>query len=111
MNVDTSESDNATKDPFMVLGLTTDASETEIRARYLELIKQYPPERDPQKFREIHAAYQNASNPLVLASAIMNPREIPPTPWSKIIEQHERRKPRFDTKILLSFGNPIGVDE
>ena len=111
MNVAAPQSDSLNNDPFVVLGLSTDASEEAIRARYLELVKQHPPEKDPQKFREIHAAYQGASNPLVLAAAIMNPRERPPTPWQEIIDHHEREKPRFSTEVLLGLGNRIGVNE
>ncbi len=44
-------------DPYEVLGLTPDSDDTTIRKRYLELVKQHPPERSPEKFRDIRAAY------------------------------------------------------
>ena len=48
---------------FEVLGLTKDASEAEIRQRYLELVRAFSPERAPERFAAIHAAYQCASRP------------------------------------------------
>ena len=44
-------------DPYEILGLTPDSDDTTIRKRYLELVKQHPPERSPEKFRAIRAAY------------------------------------------------------
>ena len=50
-------------DPFLVLGLPTTASEEQLRTRYLELVREFPPDRDPDKFAEIRAAYDALSNP------------------------------------------------
>ncbi len=44
-------------DPFEVLGLTTGADDDEIRQRYLDLVRQFPPERSPEKFAEVKQAY------------------------------------------------------
>jgi DnaJ-class molecular chaperone len=44
-------------DPYEILGLSSDSDDTTIRKRYLELVKQHPPERAPEKFRAIRAAY------------------------------------------------------
>ena len=43
-------------DPYEVLELTPDADETEIRQRYLELVRAIPPDRAPERFAAIHAA-------------------------------------------------------
>jgi curved DNA-binding protein CbpA len=50
-------------DPYEVLGLTTTASETEIRQRYLELVRSFPPDREPERFSEVHAAYEALRDP------------------------------------------------
>jgi curved DNA-binding protein CbpA len=50
-------------DPYEIFGLTADASEAEIRQRYLELVRQYPPDRAPERFAEIHAAYDALRDP------------------------------------------------
>ena len=50
-------------DPYETLGLTTDAGEAEIRRRYLELVREFPPDRAPERFTEIHAAYEALRDP------------------------------------------------
>ena len=35
-------------DPYEILGLPHSADETEIRRRYLELVRQFPPDRMPR---------------------------------------------------------------
>jgi curved DNA-binding protein CbpA len=45
-------------DPYAVLGLSADAEDEVIRRRYLELVKQYSPERHPEKFAAIRRAYE-----------------------------------------------------
>jgi curved DNA-binding protein CbpA len=46
-------------DPYKVLGLDADSDDTAIRRRYLELVKQFPPEHHPEKFAAIRAAYES----------------------------------------------------
>jgi curved DNA-binding protein CbpA len=46
-------------DPYKVLGLDADSDDTTIRRRYLELVKQFPPEHHPEKFTAIRAAYES----------------------------------------------------
>jgi len=50
-------------DPYDVLGLTPHASETEIRQRYLELVRAFPPEQAPERFAAVHAAYEALRDP------------------------------------------------
>ncbi|MGP0063466.1 MAG: J domain-containing protein [Isosphaeraceae bacterium] len=50
-------------DPYETLGLTPDAGEVEIRRRYLELVRQFPPDRAPERFTAIHAAYEALRDP------------------------------------------------
>lgn len=45
-------------DPYQVLDLPSSADEAAIRQRYLQLVKQYPPDRAPEKFASIRAAYE-----------------------------------------------------
>ncbi|MCZ2340353.1 MAG: hypothetical protein LC104_00990 [Bacteroidales bacterium] len=48
-------------DPFQVLNLPTDADDQAIRARYLELVRQFPPEQSPKEFAKFRAAYEKIS--------------------------------------------------
>jgi curved DNA-binding protein CbpA len=50
-------------DPFEVLELPKNAGEGEIRKRYLELVRAFPPEQAPERFAEVHAAYQALRDP------------------------------------------------
>jgi curved DNA-binding protein CbpA len=45
-------------DPFAVLGVTESADDGAIRRAYLRLVRQHPPERDPDGFRRVRAAYE-----------------------------------------------------
>jgi DnaJ-class molecular chaperone len=46
------------QDPFTVLGVDEDAGDAEIRGRYLALVREFPPDRAPDRFREYRAAYE-----------------------------------------------------
>jgi curved DNA-binding protein CbpA len=46
-------------DPYAVLGLAADADDDTIRRRYLELVREFSPERHPQKFAAIRQAYES----------------------------------------------------
>jgi len=50
------------RDPFTVLGVAEDADDAEIRRRYLALVRDFPPDRDPDRFREYRAAYDALSD-------------------------------------------------
>ena len=52
-------------DPYEILGVSRAASEAEVRRRYLELVRQYPPDRAPERFTEIHQAYEKLRDPVV----------------------------------------------
>ena len=46
------------RDPYGVLGLDRQASEAKIKRAYFQLVRQFPPEREPEKFRDIRTAYE-----------------------------------------------------
>ena len=46
-------------DPLAVLGLSPDSDDEAIRRRYLELVRQHSPERDPKRFATIRQAYDS----------------------------------------------------
>jgi curved DNA-binding protein CbpA len=50
-------------DPYELLGLPRDADEAAIRARYLELVRESPPDRAPEQFAAIRAAYDSVRDP------------------------------------------------
>jgi curved DNA-binding protein CbpA len=46
-------------DPYLELGLPPDSDDDTIRRRYLELVRQYPPEKTPEKFAAVRRAYES----------------------------------------------------
>ncbi len=52
------------KDPYNVLDLPPSADEAAVRRRYLELVRSFPPERAPERFAEIRAAYEQLRDPV-----------------------------------------------
>jgi curved DNA-binding protein CbpA len=45
-------------DPYHVLDLPADSGDEDIRRRYLELVRQFSPEKHPERFAAIRAAYE-----------------------------------------------------
>jgi len=93
------------KDPFATLGVSPDADESQVRARYLELVKQYPPEQHPEKFREIRAAFEAASDPLTLALRLIESPDESDGDWSQTLAEQERTPPPLAPSFILSLGN------
>jgi hypothetical protein len=91
-------------DPFAVLGVPPTASDDDVRARYLELVRQYSPESEPEKFQQIHRAYQAASDPLLVARRLIRATPEIET-WQSVLDQQEMDPPRIPVQVLLSLGN------
>jgi curved DNA-binding protein CbpA len=51
-------------DPYAVIGVSPQADDAEIRSRYLELVREFSPERAPERFAEIRAAFDKLRDPL-----------------------------------------------
>jgi len=50
-------------DPYEILGVSPLADEAVIRRRYLELVREFSPERAPERFAAIRAAYDEVRDP------------------------------------------------
>ena len=44
-------------DPYAVLGIERTSDEAAIKRAYFRLVREYPPEREPEKFQELRVAY------------------------------------------------------
>jgi curved DNA-binding protein CbpA len=49
--------------PHDVLGLPPHADEATVRKRYLELVREFPPDRAPERFAAVRAAYDQIRDP------------------------------------------------
>lgn len=98
-------SQSTTREPYDVLGIPRDADEGAIRARYLELVKQYPPDREPERFREIRAAFEAMSDPFHVARELIAPPDDDLPEWDAMLEAQKRIPPRLSPEFLISLGN------
>ncbi len=92
-------------DPWKVLDLPPGAAETAIRQRYLDLVQQYPPEREPQRFAEVRAAYDTLRDPVRRLEEELFRLE-PTVSIDGILRRiHEEcRKRRIPTRDLLALA-------
>lgn len=51
--------------PWEVLGVGQEASPEQVRAAYLALVKQYPPDQAPERFERIRDAYDQMRDPRI----------------------------------------------
>jgi curved DNA-binding protein CbpA len=50
------------KTPYKILEVTEQATDSEIKQAYLQKVKLNPPDRNHEKFQQIHAAYETIKN-------------------------------------------------
>jgi curved DNA-binding protein CbpA len=51
-------------DPYRVLGVDSRATADDVRQAYFRLVRRYPPEAHPDKFKAVRAAYETLRSPL-----------------------------------------------
>lgn len=69
--------------PYKILDIPRDASDAEIKRAYFKKIREFPPEKEPEKFKEIRAAYEQIKSTTSRAEAdlfIVREVEIKPLP-------------------------------
>ncbi len=69
-------------DPFAILGLDENADDAAVRAAYLQALRTSPPDRDPEGFRRIRAAYEALRD----AESRMDLRLFGPAPLTNLDE-------------------------
>jgi uncharacterized protein (DUF1786 family) len=87
-----------------ILGVAANATEEEIRAAYLSKVREFPPDRSPEKFERIRDAYDTLRNPRQRAKAMLlssdfaaplvslidgyKPRRVfaGPQPWREVLK-------------------------
>jgi curved DNA-binding protein CbpA len=93
------------KDPYEVLGLPSEAGEAAIRKRYLELVRQHPPDQAPARFAEVHAAYDALRDPVKRLETKLFELHGDDTLDDIIAEvQRRMRGARIPVETLLSLG-------
>ena len=89
-------------DPYKVLGLARDVSQNDIKKTYFTLVREFPPEEQPEKFKEIRAAYEVLRSPEKRAETDLFLLQAPSTP-----PKHQAMNLELDIKdedmIALAF--------
>src|SRR5689334_15450426 len=80
-------------DPYTVLGLARTATPAEIKQAYFALVRTHPPEREPDMFKRIRAAYEHLRDPERRIETDMQLLDTWPEPAGK------RRAPQFNLKL------------
>jgi curved DNA-binding protein CbpA len=90
-------------DPLHVLQLPPTANEQQIRQRYLQLVREFPPDAAPEKFAEIRAAYEALSDPRTRLRSLLFENSTE-TIQDILIELSRTGKLRMSTEALLNLG-------
>jgi curved DNA-binding protein CbpA len=92
-------------DPYEILGLPRGCGETEVRRRYLELVRENPPDRAPERFTEIRQAYEMLRDPVLRLESKLFDLKAGDTLAGIVADVQKRlRTARFRTQTLLSLA-------
>jgi curved DNA-binding protein CbpA len=99
------------QDPWKTLGVRPEADDDEIRAAYMNKVKEYPPDRCGPQFEKIRDAYEQLKNSyrrakyLILGAKADRPLEslsndvppvrhyVGPEPWLAVMRSQRERGP------------------
>ncbi len=94
-------------DPYEVLGVSAEATEEQIRQRYLALVREFPPEQEPKRFAEVRAAYDQLRDPVAsMERRLFNLTAVDTFDTLLAAERLRQRGKRLPTSVLLSLGEP-----
>ena len=80
-------------DPYEILGIPRAASAAEVKQAYFALVRAHPPERDPETFKRVRAAYERLRDPAARIETDMLLLERWPEPT------RQRRAPKLDLAV------------
>jgi curved DNA-binding protein CbpA len=80
-------------DPYEVLGIERTASAASLKQAYFARVRAHPPERDPEMFKRIRAAYERLRDPSSRMETDMLMLERWPEPTRR------RRAPKLDLSL------------
>lgn len=95
-------------DPYEVLGLPHDAGEEATRHRYLELVREFPPDRAPERFAAIRAAFDEVRDPARRLEAQVFETSATDTLDALATTVRDRLRARLDrvpVEVLLSLAD------
>ncbi len=91
-------------DPYEILSVGPETSDEQIRQRYLELVRQNPPDRSPQRFAEVRRAYEQLRDPVARLEKKLFSTTTSDTMAAIMADVKQRlRRTRIPTQELLSL--------
>lgn len=70
--------------PFEILGVPEDADDVDIKKAYLARVREFPPEREPERFQTVRDAYETLRGPRERIAWRLFKSDVPdPTPLLK----------------------------
>ncbi len=92
-------------DPYQVLGIEPGSDDARIRRRYLDLVRQHPPDREPERFAAIREAYDQLRDPARRLKSRLFPDQPTDTIDAVLADVERRvRTARIPVKTLLSLA-------
>lgn len=92
MTSSTTSTSKPPRNPYTVLQVARNADEKTIKQAYFRLVREFPPEQEPERFQEIRAAYEQLRSPERRAQVDLFLLQPPPPPPS-------RRSPSYDLRV------------
>ncbi len=93
-------------DPYAVLGIERTSDEAVIKRAYFRLVREYPPEREPEKFQELRAAYDQVRSAEVRSQTDLFLLQPPPA-------LPKRRKLSYDLDVhpadIIALALELGL--
>ena len=86
-------SDLTSSDPYIVLGLKRGVSSSQVKRAYFAMVREYPPEQNPEAFKIIRAAYEKLRTGKAKAETDLFLFR-PPYPW-----EARKRKQNYDLEV------------
>ena len=68
------------QDPWAILGVDASATDEQIRAAYIEKVRQHPPDRDQEEFERVRDAYEELRDPRRRAQQML----LSVDPWQEL---------------------------
>ncbi|MBI3960079.1 MAG: J domain-containing protein [Chloroflexi bacterium] len=90
-------------DPYVVLQIERRADESAIKRAYFRLVRQYPPEQEPEKFQEIRVAYDLLRTPESRAKIDLFLLQPPPS-------LPNRRRPTYDLSVHIDDLDGLALE-
>lgn len=92
------------QDPYRILELPRNAEDKEIKRAYFQMVRQHPPENDPEVFQQIRAAYEKLRTPRTRALVDLFLVQPPPP------KLPTRRRPKYDLGVHVEDLVVLAMD-